>query len=215
TRWGISSSNPGNWIWFANSTRTWLVRTTLCRSCRDAGAEYVLVFAISILLLGSAADAAAQLTLRVADYATMPMTGVADGVGNDGLLARINFMREEPGGARRFFVNDLNGPLYILDKETKQSSVYLDFHGSGTKTGLFDKLPIALGLAGGFISFQFDPDYAKNGRFYTIHLEDPKMPGSSVPDNSHFPGLKIDGYTPTPAIETPGEIDREAVLIEW
>ena len=33
-------------------------------------------------------------------------------------LARVNFMREEPGG-RRFFVNDLNGPLYILDKQTQ------------------------------------------------------------------------------------------------
>ena len=30
----------------------------------------------------------------------------------------MNFLREEPGG-RRFFVNDLNGPLYILDKQTK------------------------------------------------------------------------------------------------
>ena len=72
----------------------------------------------------------------------MPLTGVPDGVGNDGSLARVNFMREEPGGARRFFVNDLNGPLYILDKDTKQFTVYLDFNGSGTKNGLFDKLPI-------------------------------------------------------------------------
>jgi hypothetical protein len=185
------------------------------RPLRIARTLPIRPLAISILLLGSAADAAAQLTLRLADYATMPVTGVPDGVGNDGSLARVNFMREEPGGARRFFVNDLNGPLYILDKETKQFSVYLDFNGSGTKTGLFDKLPITLGFAGGFISFQFDPEYAKNGRFYTIHLEDPKMPGSSVPDNSHFPGLKTGGYTPTPAIETPGDIDREAVLIEW
>ena len=36
-----------------------------------------------------------------------------------GQLARVNFMREEPGG-RRFLVDDLNGPLYILDKQTKR-----------------------------------------------------------------------------------------------
>jgi hypothetical protein len=29
-------------------------------------------------------------------------------------------------------------------------------------------------LASGFISFEFDPDYAHNGKFYTIHLEDPR-----------------------------------------
>ena len=155
------------------------------------------------------------MTIRLSDYASVPITGVPDGVGTDGELARVNFLREEPGGARRFFVNDLNGPLYILDKETKQFSVYLDFNGSGTHTGLFDKLATTVGLAGGFICFQFDPDYARNGRFYTIHLEDPTMPGTTVPDNAKFPGLKTDGYTSTPAIQTPGDIERDAVLVEW
>ena len=172
--------------------------------------------AITILLgFNVPLDAAGQIVLRISDYAVMPMTGIPEGVGNDGSIARVNFMREEPGRAGRFFVNDLNGPLYILDKKTKQFTVYLDFNGAGTHTGLFDKLPITLGFAGGFISFQFDPDYTRNGRFYTIHLEDPKMPGASVPDNTRFPGLKTDGYTPTPAIEVPGDADREAVLIEW
>ncbi len=170
-----------------------------------------------VLLLGvSCADpAAAQLTLQISDYATLPMTGVVDGVGNDGSLARVNFLREEPGGAKRFFVNDLNGPLYILDKATKTFIKYLDFNGSDTHLGLFDRLPIQVGLAGGFISFQFDPDYGRNGRFYTIHLEDPQKPGSDVPDNTTTPGLKVDAYTATAPIRTPGRIDREAVLVEW
>lgn len=162
-----------------------------------------------------AAPAWAQLTLRISDYATLPMTGVVDGVGNDGSLARVNFLREEPGGAKRFFVNDLNGPLYILDKDTKKFTTYLDFNGSDTHQGLFDRLPIQVGFAGGLISFQFDPDYVHNGRFYTIHLEDPQKPGSDVPDNTMFPGLKADGYKATAPIRTPGQIDREAVLIEW
>jgi hypothetical protein len=95
-----------------------------------------------------AAPASAQLTLRISDYATLPMTGVVEGVGNDGSLARVNFLREEPGGAKRFFVNDLNGPLYILDKETKKFTTYLDFNGSDTHQGLFDRLPIQVGFAG-------------------------------------------------------------------
>ena len=45
-------------------------------------------------------------------------------------LARVNYLRDEPGG-RRFFVNDLNGPLYILDKKTKAFTTYLDFNGAG------------------------------------------------------------------------------------
>lgn len=163
----------------------------------------------------SAASATAQLTLRITDYAALPITGLPEGAGNDGSLARVNFLREEPGGAKRFFVNDLNGPLYILDKDTKQFTTYLDFNGSDTHQGLFDRLPIQVGFAGGLISFQFDPDYAQNGRFYTIHLEDPQKPGSDVPDNTMFLGLKADGYKATPPIRTPGRIDREAVLIEW
>jgi Glucose / Sorbosone dehydrogenase len=62
---------------------------------------------------------------------------------------------------------------------------------------------------------QFDPDYRRNGRFYTVHIEDPALPASPVPDNSAYPGLKIDGYTATAPIVTPGPIQREGVLIEW
>ena len=57
-------------------------------------------------------------TLELADYVQMPITGDLDGENTRGQLARVNFLRDEPGG-RRFFVNDLNGPLYILDKQTQ------------------------------------------------------------------------------------------------
>src|SRR5689334_15830515 len=129
--------------------------------------------------------AASDLTITVQDFAQMPITGAVDGAGNSaGLLARINFLREEPGGGRkRLFVNDLNGPLYILDKETRKSTIYLDFNGLAGKSGLFHRLAIDQGLASGFISFEFDPDYAHNGKFYTIHFEDPSIEASAVPDN--------------------------------
>ena len=74
--------------------------------------------------------ASAQMTIEIKDYVTMPITGLADGTGNNEvLLSRVNGLREEPGGANRFFVPDLNGPLYILDKETKKLTTYLDFNG--------------------------------------------------------------------------------------
>src|SRR5215472_15743926 len=119
-----------------------------------------------------------ELKIEIKDYAAMPMTGAVDGPGNSaGLLARINFLREEPGGGRkRLFVNDLNGQLYILDKDTKKSTMYLDFNGLPGKPGIFHRLAIDQLLASGFISFEFDPDYVHNGKFYTIHLEDPALP---------------------------------------
>src|SRR5262249_60465767 len=39
--------------------------------------------------------------------------------------------------------------------------------------------------------------------------------GSNLPDNSHFPGLNVSGYTTTQAIKTPGPLQHEGVLIEW
>ncbi len=174
---------------------------------------------LAALILGSFARAAdsPQITLEIRDYATMPMTGAVDGKGQiQGLLARVNFMREEPGGvAHRFFVNDLNGPLYILDKLNGKLAEYLNFNGGTGHPGLFHKLPTDNGFANGFISFAFDPDYAHNGKFYTIHLEDPELPGSAAPDNTNLPSLNLSGYSVTPPIQTPGPTVREAVLIEW
>jgi hypothetical protein len=165
----------------------------------------------------SPAAAAPEITIEVRDYFAMPMTGAVDGAGQvRSLLSRVNFLREEPGDSKgRFFINDLNGPLYILDKQSKKVATYLNFNGREGYTGIFRKLPFESGFANGFISFVFDPDYAHNGKFYTVHLEDPELPASALPDNANFPGLRTSGYSVTPAIRTPGPVLREAVLIEW
>ena len=165
---------------------------------------------------GGSVPQPSRLALRIQDYTTMPMTGVTESRrNNEALLARINFLREEPGGASRFFVNDLNGPLYILDKKTKKVVTYLDFNGSGKRSGLFEKLTTENGYANGFINFIFDPDYRRNGKFYSLHLEDTELPGSVLPRAASFPGLKLADYAPTPAIPVPGPSNREAVIIEW
>jgi hypothetical protein len=58
------------------------------------------------------AGASGQITLEIKDYVAMPITGLVEPKGNnDGLLARVNGLREEPGGANRLLVTDLNGPL--------------------------------------------------------------------------------------------------------
>jgi hypothetical protein len=164
-----------------------------------------------VALFASLSAAAQQLTIQLRDYATMPVTDHAPGVGGNSVyLSRVNFLREEPGGKRgRLFVNDLNGPLYILDKKTKAFTTYLNLNG------LFHKMTIGRGYANGFVNFLFDPDYARNGKFYTIHIEDPALPGSDLPDNANLPGLRTDGYAVTAALPTPGPIQREGVVVEW
>jgi glucose/arabinose dehydrogenase len=70
----------------------------------------------------------------------------------------------------------------------------------------------------GLTNVILDPDYARNGVFYTLHMEDPSTPGPAAPRSGVLPGLDLSGYTTTPAVETPtinGRIDREVVLVEW
>lgn len=165
-----------------------------------------------------AAPAAPRKTLELADYVQMPITGEIGGENTRALLARVNFLREEPGG-RRFFVNDLNGPLYILDKASKQFTTYIDFNGLGGRPGLFQKLTFERNFATGLITFIFDPDYARNGVFYSIHMEDPTVDAPAAPKSGVLPGLDLSGYRTTPSIVSPmqpgARITREAVMIEW
>ena len=165
-----------------------------------------------------AATESAPMTLELRDYVALPITGKLDGAGQvDGMLARVNSIREEPGGAPRLFVVDMNGPIYIVDKKTKALTTYLDFNGSGDRRGLFDRLYHDPGYSTGISQLQFDPDYRRNGKFYTVHVESPTLPGSQRPDPSSVPGLKLGpfGYEPTAAVATPGLINYESVLIEW
>src|SRR5439155_25083921 len=120
---------------------------------RSGGLDVRLKSALPVFASVVCAFAASpELTIEIKDYATMPLTGALDGAGNSaGLLARINFLREEPGGGRkRLFVNDLNGPLYIVDKETKKTTTYLNFDGLQGKQGIFHHLAIDQLLASGF-----------------------------------------------------------------
>jgi hypothetical protein len=164
-----------------------------------------------------AAPSKPEHVLELADYVQMPITADAVGENTRAELSRVNFLRDEPGG-KRFFVNDLNGPLYVLDKRSKKFTTYLDFNGLGDRPGLFQKFTFERNLAMGLTNVILDPDYAHNGVFYTIHIEDPATQAPAAPKAGVVAGLDLSRYTTTPAIATPtvdGKIDREAVLIEW
>lgn len=185
------------------------------RKSGEKRVAFSLLSFISLCSLAAPLSATPPLTIQIADYIALPITGKLDGTGQtDGMLARVTSMREEPvrlagarsgQAARRFWINDLNGPLYILDKSTKQLTTYLDFNGREGHSGIFGKFAWEVGFANGLNHFQFDPDYARNGKFYTVHIEDPALTGS----------VKLEGYSATAPVTTPGPITREGVLIEW
>ena len=178
---------------------------------RQLGGWVSLVIGLLVAL-----PVAAQPTLSIDDYVAMPITGRVDGKGsNEVLLSRVNTLREEVAGAKRLFISDMNGLLYVLDKDTKKFAVYLDFNGNEGKTGIFRRLTILQGYGNGLNGFYLDPDHTRNGKFYTVHMEDPALPGSNLPNNGSVPGLDVSGYTTTTAIRTPGPLQNEGVLIEW
>ena len=188
---------------------------------------------VGILLLGIPAawaqypleySAKSQVTkdgtaILLEDYANPPLSSsLGDGaypppINFHDMLGRVNSLRSEPanapGSASRFFVNDLDGILYILDKATKKFTPYLVF------PEIFPKFDTER-FGSGIVSIAFDPNYAKNGKFYTVHTESPGRTGSPAPSNTRLPSLTLDGYTTTPAVNPPaGEVPYEAVLVEW
>ncbi len=169
------------------------------------GLQVAAALAAPAARVHQSAEESAPLVLEIKDFLALPITGKLDGTGQtDGMLARVNTLREEPGGTNRLFLTDLNGPLYILDKKTKTLTTYIDFNGRDGRSGVFHKLSYEVGFANGLETFQFDPDYGRNGRLYTVHIEDPALPGSPLPDNTNLKGLTVSGYTPPRRFRRPG-----------
>ncbi len=182
--------------------------------------------------LASVVSGQGTITVELTDFAAVPTSGVLVGGANNAVyVARVNFLREEPGGgSNRFFVCDLNGRLYVLDRTTRAFTPYLDFQRNPAEdpaaTGLFPAFTRAAGYANGLVTFQFDPAYADaasphHGKFYTVHIEVDTNDGDARrrPDASGHPGFSgADTYEPTAVQEAPGADNantRQAVLVEW
>jgi cytochrome c2 len=94
-------------------------------------------------------------------------------------LARITKLDFEPH-TNNIFVVDLQGKLYKMKKN--KPIVYMDM--AKLKPNFINKP----GLGTGFGSFAFDPDFKKNGIFYTTHSE---SPGSGKADFSYADSIKV------------------------
>jgi cytochrome c2 len=93
-------------------------------------------------------------------------------------LARITKLDYEPT-TKKLFIVDLRGKLYKLEKNT--AGIYLDI--SNYKKSFINEP----GLATGFGSFSFHPQFTKNGLFYTTHTE---KPNSVKADFSYSDSIK-------------------------
>jgi hypothetical protein len=105
--------------------------------------------------------------------------------------ARVSFVRDLPDGRR--FANDSRGFLYLLDRNN-QVSVYAN---------VSDAFPHAVynRLESGFIGFDFHPEFARNGLFYTVH-------GERAPGNPATPHFVPPGFTQADAT-------YHNVITEW
>jgi|GEM_PF-638939 len=153
---------------------------------------------------------AGDVAVGVDDYAALPLPG-----GLTGRLSRVTAMRFEPGDqahfASRAFVADLRQYLFILDLETRTFTTYIDFEL------VFARFVDGTSHGAGLTSIAFHPEYARNGKLYTVHTEGAALPGSPVPSTASLPGLDVSGgYTPSASIDPPeGSVARHSVLIEW
>ncbi|QYJ02763.1 PQQ-dependent sugar dehydrogenase [Nocardioides panacisoli] len=115
------------------------------------------------------------LGLVLEEYAELPASEPNGPVTDDRISSRhnrINYIGEVPDGSGRKYLPDLNGPLHLLDGDSRHT--YLDFA---------EEFPDFLswrGLGSGFGFVAFHPEFEDNGTFYTVHTETPDAPGEST-----------------------------------
>ena len=105
--------------------------------------------------------------------------------------ARVSYVRDLPDGRR--FANDSRGFLYLLDRNN-QPSVYAN-------VGAVFPLAVYNRLESGFIGFDFHPEFARNGLFYTVHGE--RALGNPATPNFIPPGF------------TAADVTYHNVITEW
>jgi glucose/sorbosone dehydrogenase len=133
------------------------------------------------------------LAVEIRDVARLPETRTLRPVDQDVMptgWARVSFVRDLPDGRR--FANDSRGFLYLLEGD--QPKLYADVAAA---------FPLAVynRLESGFIGFDFHPEFASNGLFYTIHSE------------------RAEGNPATPSFIPPGftaaDVHFHNVFTEW
>jgi hypothetical protein len=134
------------------------------------------------------------LAVEVRDVVRLPQTRGLRPADQDVVpagWARVSYVRDLPDGRR--FANDSRGFLYRLDG-TNQPAVYVDV-GAIFPHAIYNR------LESGFIGFDFHPEFAKNGLWYTVHSE--RAMGNPATPDFIPPGF------------TPADVTHHNVITEW
>jgi hypothetical protein len=165
------------------------------------------LFVVGLVVLGAVVTSYAQLRdplpapvekrglmVEVRDLVRLPDTRPMlrpDQDVNPAGWARVSFVRDLPDGRR--FANDSRGLFYLLNG-SNPPSVYANV------AAVF---PFAIynRLESGFIGFDFHPEFARNGLFYTVH-------GERAMGNPATPHFIPPGYTAA-------DVTHHNVFTEW
>lgn len=158
--------------------------------------------------------AASGIGLTVEEYAAFPKTEPPPGPVTDPRLmrqARINYLSELPDRSGRKAVPDLNGKLYFV-RDGRSPQVYLDIAAT-----FAPRFFASRGLGQGFGFVTFDPDFRRNGRFYTVHTELASST-TAVPDfrqaaTTNYHGVITEWTADDPSADTFSGTRREILRI--
>ncbi len=120
--------------------------------------------------------------------------------------ARINYLGELPDGRR--FVPDLNGRLYFLGASGGTPTPYLD-----VRTTVGASFMSGRGLGSGFGFAAFHPQFAANGRFYTVHSETPNGTADWTQANPSVQAVVTEWTAANPSSNTFSGTRRELLRI--
>jgi glucose/arabinose dehydrogenase len=117
------------------------------------------------------------LALILEEFVTIPPSQPNEPPTDPRLIrwARINYLGEVPDGSRRLFVPDLNGKLYLIEAGVARE--YLDVGAEFSRDFWSHR-----GLGSGFGFVTFHPEFAENGKFYTVHSEARDALATRTPD---------------------------------
>ncbi|GAA2359785.1 PQQ-dependent sugar dehydrogenase [Nonomuraea africana] len=126
------------------------------------------------------------LTLTLEEFAAFPKTDTVPPPVDPRLVrwARVNYLGQLPDG--RVYVPDLNGKLYFLKDGVPH--VYLDVGAAFAPDFISGR-----GLGSGFGFVTFHPEFAKNGKFYTVHTEAGAALTTKTPDFPPQPNHVVQG----------------------
>jgi glucose/arabinose dehydrogenase len=150
--------------------------------------------------------------LQLTEFTRLPQSNTYPGPPVDGRLVRwnrINYLGEVPDGSGRMYVPDLNGKLYLIENATPRE--YLDV-GATFAPAFFSQR----GLGQGFGFVTFHPEFARNGRFYTVHTEQASL-APRAPDftqsSTAFHGIVTEWTAADPSASTFSGSRREVLRI--